>query len=70
MFITIIIILVHGAIPLLMCLLVFSIVELRLTFDRRPKQNLSALFEGSVKPSTTMLVCEAWNASPTRLFSS
>ncbi len=62
--------LISFNIPLLMCRLVFSMVEFRLTFDRRPRQNLSALLDGSVKPSTTMLVCEAWKASPTRLLSS
>lgn len=56
--------------PLPMCRLVFSMVELRLTLESSPRQNLFLLFEGSVKPSTRMLVEDAWNASPTRLFSS
>ena len=45
--------------PFPMCLRVFSIVEFLLTFDRSPKQKRSALFDGSVNPSTTMLVCDA-----------
>lgn len=44
-----------SLIPLPMWRLVFSIVEFLFTFDRSPKQNLLWLFEGSVKPSTTML---------------
>lgn len=42
-----------------MCLRVFSIVELRLTLDSKPKQNLFLLLEGSVKPSTKILVEDA-----------
>lgn len=45
--------------PFPICLLVFSIVELRLTFDNNPKQNLLLLFEGSVNPSTNTLVEDA-----------
>ena len=56
--------------PLPMCLRVFSIVEFLLTLDSKPRQNLSALLDGSVKPSTTILVTDAWKASPTRLLSS
>lgn len=56
--------------PFPICRLVFSIVELRLTFDNNPKQNLLLLFEGSVNPSTNTLVEDAWKASPTRLFNS
>lgn len=43
-----------------MCLRVFSIVELRLTFDSSPRQKRFLLLEGSVKPSTNTLVDEAW----------
>lgn len=57
-------------VPFPICRLVFSIVELRLTFDNNPKQNLLLLFEGSVNPSTNTLVEDAWKASPTRLFNS
>lgn len=45
--------------PFPICRLVFSIVELRLTFDNNPKQNLLLLFEGSVNPSTNTLVEDA-----------
>lgn len=41
------------------CRLVFSIVELRLTFESKPKQNLFLLLEGSVNPSTKTLVEDA-----------
>ena len=60
----------HFDAPLPMCLRVFSIVELRLTFDSSPRQNRSELFDGSVNPSTTMLRWQAWNGSPTLLLSS
>lgn len=56
--------------PFPMCLLVFSIVEFLFTFERSPRQNLFLLFEGSVNPSMSTLREEAWNVSPTRLFSS
>lgn len=52
-----------------MCLLVSSTAAFRLTLDSRPKQKRSEL-EGSVKPSTVMEGCDAWNVSPTRWFSS
>lgn len=59
---------VWGA-PLPMCRLVSSTAAFRLTLDSRPRQKRSEL-EGSVKPSTVMDGCEAWNVSPTRWFSS
>ena len=44
---------VLSIIPCPMCLLVFSIVEFRLTLDSCPKQNrLLSCIEGLVKPST------------------
>lgn len=49
-----------AAIPLPMCRRVFSIVELRLTLDSSPRQKRFLLLEGSVKPSTSTLVEEAW----------
>lgn len=55
--------------PLPMCRLVSSTAAFRLTLDSRPRQKRSEL-EGSVKPSTVMDGCEAWNVSPTRWFSS
>lgn len=56
--------------PLPMCLLVFSMVELRFTLESNPRQKRSELLLGSVKPSTmTECVC-AWNTSPTLLLSS
>lgn len=60
----------HLFLPFPMCLLVFSIVEFLLTLERSPRQNLFLLFEGSVNPSISTLREEAWNVSPTRLFSS
>lgn len=53
-----------------MCLLVFSMVEFLLTFERSPRQNLFLLLEGSVKPSMRTLREDAWKVSPTRLLSS
>ena len=38
--------------PFPMCLRVFSIVEFLFTFDNRPRQKRSALFDGFVNPST------------------
>lgn len=60
----------NSVLPLPMCRRVFSIVELRLTLESKPKQNLFLLLEGSVNPSTKTLVEDAWKASPTRLFNS
>ena len=60
----------HVPLPFPMCLLVFSIVEFLFTLERSPRQNLFLLFEGSVNPSISTLREEAWNVSPTRLFSS
>ena len=60
----------HLPLPFPMCLLVFSIVEFLFTLERSPRQNLFLLFEGSVNPSISTLREEAWNVSPTRLFSS
>lgn len=57
--------------PLLlpMCLRVSSTAAFLLTLESSPRQKRSEL-EGSVKPSTVMEGCEAWNVSPTRWFSS
>ena len=52
-----------------MCLRVSSTAWVRLTLDRSPRQNRSALL-GSVKPSTVREGCDAWNVSPTRVLSS
>lgn len=55
--------------PLPMCLRVSSTAAFLLTLESSPRQKRSEL-EGSVKPSTVMEGCEAWNVSPTRWFSS
>ena len=52
-----------------MCLRVSSTAAFLLTLESSPRQKRSEL-EGSVKPSTVMDGCEAWNVSPTRWFSS
>ena len=54
-----------------MCLLVFSMVEFLLTFERRPRQKrLLLLLGGLVNPSTMMLWLREWYTSPTLLLSS
>lgn len=55
--------------PLPICLRVSSTAAFLLTLESSPRQKRSEL-EGSVKPSTVMEGCEAWNVSPTRWFSS
>lgn len=55
--------------PLPICLRVSSTAAFLLTLESSPRQKRSEL-EGSVKPSTVMDGCEAWNVSPTRWFSS
>lgn len=58
-----------GGRPSPMCLRVSSTAAFLLTLESSPRQKRSEL-EGSVKPSTVMEGCEAWNVSPTRWFSS